>query len=150
MRALVWLSSACWPRDVAADKPTPDSAKIQNPVMAERHFGEGIHYYWAKNYVQAEVQFKQAVKYFDRDARYQYYLGLAMLQQPTKFKRDAAYFAFEKGAQLEAEARQIAASVSTADASEGIAAFLEKRAPHFPLGPGDTPEAYPWWETPQF
>lgn len=34
-------------------------------------------------------------------------------------------------AQLEAEARQIAASVSTADASEGIAAFLEKRQPQF-------------------
>ncbi len=82
----------------------PDSAKTQNPVLAERHFGEGIHYYWAGNYPQAEIQFKQAVKYFERDARYQYYLGLAMLQQRSKLKRDAAFFAFEKGAQLEAEA----------------------------------------------
>ncbi|MSU79361.1 MAG: hypothetical protein EXS16_14885 [Gemmataceae bacterium] len=82
----------------------PDSAKTQNPVLAERHFGEGIHYYWAEKYPQAEIQFKQAVKYFERDARYQYYLGLAMLQQRTKLKRDAAFFAFDKGAQLEAEA----------------------------------------------
>ncbi|MGE0879065.1 MAG: enoyl-CoA hydratase-related protein [Acidimicrobiia bacterium] len=38
----------------------------------------------------------------------------------------------------------------TADAVEGVASFQEKRVPQFPLGPGDTPAAYPWWDEPDF
>jgi enoyl-CoA hydratase/carnithine racemase len=34
----------------------------------------------------------------------------------------------------------------SADAREGIASFLEKRAPRFPLTPSrDMPPYYPWW-----
>ena len=34
----------------------------------------------------------------------------------------------------------------SADAREGIASFLEKRPPHFPLAPSrDMPPYYPWW-----
>ena len=80
----------------------PDISNIPNPVMSERHFGEGLHFYWSKQYAEAEQQFRQAVKYYDKDARYQYYLGLAQLGQKTK--RDAALFSFEKGARLEANA----------------------------------------------
>ena len=37
----------------------------------------------------------------------------------------------------------------SADAREGIAAFLEKRAARFPLRPSaDLPPFYPWWSTP--
>lgn len=82
----------------------PDIAGTPNPVMAERHFGEGMHLYWSMDYEKAEAQFKSAVRYFDRDARYQYYLGLSQLAQKTKLKRDAAYYAFEVGARLEAKA----------------------------------------------
>jgi tetratricopeptide (TPR) repeat protein len=82
----------------------PDSANSADPILAERHFGEGMHLYWSKQYPQAEAQFRQAVKYFDRDARYQYYLGLAQYNQRTKMKRDAAYFSWEQGARLEAKA----------------------------------------------
>src|SRR5262245_31103646 len=38
----------------------------------------------------------------------------------------------------------------SADAREGIAAFLEKRAARFPLRPSaDLPPFYPWWPAPQ-
>lgn len=82
----------------------PDISATPNPVMAERHFGEAMHFYWAKKYPDAETHFRQAVKYYDKDARYQYYLGLAQWAQKTKAKRDAAIFSFEQGARLEAKA----------------------------------------------
>jgi TolA-binding protein len=75
-----------------------------DPILAERHFGEGYHLYWAKKYPEAEAQFKKAVALFDKDARYQYFLGLAQYQQKTKAKRDAAYFSWEQGARLETKA----------------------------------------------
>jgi hypothetical protein len=70
--------------------------------MAERHFGEGMHFYWSKQHAEAERHFQQAIKYYDKDARYQYYLGLAQYAQATQAKRDAAYYSFEQGARLEA------------------------------------------------
>ncbi len=82
----------------------PDISSTPNPVMAERHFGEAMHFYWAKNYTDAETHFRQAVKYYDKDARYQYYLGLSQWAQKTKLKRDAAIYSFEQGARLEAKA----------------------------------------------
>jgi hypothetical protein len=81
----------------------PDISGTPNPVMAECHFGEGMHLYWSRDFEKAEAQFKTAVKYFDRDARYQYYLGLSQLAQKSKLKRDAAYYSFEVGARLEAK-----------------------------------------------
>jgi enoyl-CoA hydratase/carnithine racemase len=37
------------------------------------------------------------------------------------------------------------------DAQEGVAAFIEKRLPHFPgRVPGDLPPGFPWWEEPDF
>lgn len=34
---------------------------------------------------------------------------------------------------------------SVADGKEGVAAFLEKRAPEFQVSASDLPPAYPWW-----
>ncbi|MCA0240049.1 MAG: enoyl-CoA hydratase/isomerase family protein [Proteobacteria bacterium] len=49
------------------------------------------------------------------------------------------------------ESRAIAQRGATADAREGVAAFLEKRAPHFPGRVGaDLPPVYPWWQEPDF
>jgi hypothetical protein len=84
----------------------PDATKEPNPVIAERFYGLGLHHYWEHRYPEAEAQFKQAVGYFDKDARYQYFLGLSQLAQKTQVKRDAAYFSFEKGARLEAQGGQ--------------------------------------------
>lgn len=39
----------------------------------------------------------------------------------------------------------------SADAREGIASFLEKRAPQYPdTVSGDMPDFYPWWEQPEY
>jgi enoyl-CoA hydratase/carnithine racemase len=45
------------------------------------------------------------------------------------------------------DSRGIFAMGASPDVKEGIAAFLEKRAPHFPMKPSsDMPAFYPWWE----
>jgi enoyl-CoA hydratase/carnithine racemase len=38
----------------------------------------------------------------------------------------------------------------SADAYEGVASFLEKRAPKFKLKPSEMPEFYPWWTPREF
>ena len=35
----------------------------------------------------AESQFKQAINYFDKDARYHYWLGLCQIERPSRAKR---------------------------------------------------------------
>ena len=62
----------------------PDTGNKPNPLLAEKHFGQGLHLYWAKKYPAAEVQFKMALDYYGQDARYLYYLGLAQYGQKTK------------------------------------------------------------------
>jgi hypothetical protein len=82
----------------------PDASRTE-PALAEQFFGQGLHLYWTRNYAEAEIQFKQAVQYYNQDARYQYFLGLSLLPQKGSLKRDAAYHAFETGARLEAANR---------------------------------------------
>jgi TolA-binding protein len=98
----------------------PDAA-APNPLLAERHFGEGLHYYWAKKYPEAEAQFRQAIRYYQRDARFEYYLGLAQYHQSSKEKRDAAKYSFEQGAIKEAKAAQ-----TNPDAVRDVNASLER------------------------
>src|SRR5262249_20794822 len=110
--------------DLVEDHPAfrrPDVEGSPNPIMAEKHFGEGIHHYWAKQYKEAEAQFKQSVRYYDKDARYHYYVGLAQIQQRTKAKRADADYSFRKGAQLEAKM-----AASNPDAVREINASLER------------------------
>jgi hypothetical protein len=91
----------------------PDAANKPNPLLAEKFFGNGLHLYWARQYPAAEAQFKLAIDYFNQDARYSYFLGLAQLAQKSKLKRDQAYFSFERGAQLEAQGRPTIADINT-------------------------------------
>lgn len=49
------------------------------------------------------------------------------------------------------ESRAIAQRGAAADAREGVAAFLDKRAPRFPgRVSADLPPVYPWWQEPRF
>ena len=83
----------------------PDLSSTPNPVLAERHYGQGLNYYWTRQYADAEAQFKKAVELYGHDARYQYFLGLSQLSQKGKAKRDAAYYSFELGGRLETHQR---------------------------------------------
>ena len=76
-----------------------------NSFLAETHFGKGLHSFWEAQYAAAEEEFRKALSYYDQDARYLYYLGLAEYLQNTKSKRAAAREHFEQGARLEAEHR---------------------------------------------
>jgi tetratricopeptide (TPR) repeat protein len=91
----------------------PDAAAAPNPLIAEKHFGKGLHLYWSRQYPAAEAEFKQAIDYYGQDARYLYFLGLAQLAQKTTLKRDQAYYSFEKGAQLEAQRRPSITEINT-------------------------------------
>ena len=49
------------------------------------------------------------------------------------------------------DSRGIVARGASADASEGVMSFLEKRAPAFPLTVSqDFPDIFPAWEEPAF
>jgi hypothetical protein len=81
-----------------------------NPIMAEKHFGEGLHFFWDKKYVEAEAQFQTALRYYEKDARFEYFLGLSQYLQKSKNKQEyrdkqaAANHSFEQGAMKEAKA----------------------------------------------
>ncbi|MDZ7588074.1 MAG: crotonase/enoyl-CoA hydratase family protein [Parasphingorhabdus sp.] len=49
------------------------------------------------------------------------------------------------------DSRAIYNRAKTADAAEGVASFLEKRAPHYPDRVStDMPDFFPWWEEPGY
>jgi hypothetical protein len=79
----------------------PDVAVQALPLVAERHFGKGLDYFWSKKYADAETEFAKAVVFFDQDARYRYFLGLSRYLQGTKDKKNLAEFDFEQGIRLE-------------------------------------------------
>lgn len=49
------------------------------------------------------------------------------------------------------DSRAIYRMARTPDAAEGIASFLDKRPPEFPMKPSrDMPDFYPWWDEPDY
>ena len=74
----------------------PDVTTRPNQYLAEYHYAQGRQLYFDGKCREAEAHLKQAVTYFDQDARYMYFLGLAQVAQCTKIKRDAADLIFIK------------------------------------------------------
>jgi hypothetical protein len=107
----------------------PDSLAVPNPVLAEKHFGRGLDFFWAKNYAEAEEAFKEAVKFNEQDARYQYFLGMSRWLQKSKAKRADADWNFEKAVRLEMENRPSSAEVNASlERIQGpLRVFLSKK-----------------------
>ena len=84
---------------------TTDSDLRANPILAEKHFGQGLHLYREGRIVEAESQFKQAIDYFDKDARYWYWIGLSQIEQPSRVKREAVVYSWEQASRLESNSR---------------------------------------------
>ncbi|GIW80822.1 MAG: hypothetical protein KatS3mg105_2629 [Gemmatales bacterium] len=87
----------------------PDGLRPPNPMLAERHYAHGLRHYWARRYRDAEKEFLTAVSYYDQDARFMYYLGLARLAQG---KQELADNAFKRGGLLEAQNKPGRAAIS--------------------------------------
>ncbi len=103
----------------------PDAQQRANPLLAEKHYGVGLHLYHQRKFAEAETQFRQAISYFDKDARYYYFLGLSQLEQGTKTKRDASIFAWEQASRLEANSRPTSREINlTLERIQGDRRFL--------------------------
>lgn len=89
----------------------PDGKQPPDVQAAERYFDQGLRLYWSQRYADAEQQFAQAIRNYDQDARYLYFLGLAQLAQD---RRDQAAETFRKAGQLEQQGRPQSALVSAA------------------------------------
>jgi hypothetical protein len=88
----------------------PDRLAAANPFEAERHYAVGLREYFDGRPADAEKQFTTALEFYDLDARYFYFLGLAKLAQN---KRDA-YEDFEHAARLERRGLPTREAVSAA------------------------------------
>jgi hypothetical protein len=84
----------------------PDPAKI-----AEKFFADGVRAFHATQYSSANEALRQAIKFRHDDARYHYWLGLSLWMADDK---EAAKAAFEKGRDLEMEARPPSRMISSA------------------------------------
>jgi hypothetical protein len=83
----------------ALEKPEPPPA---DPALADQFYAKGLNLFFSRRYAEAETEFKQAIQNYSQDARYQYFLGLALASQPDSLKRNAAAEALQLGARLEA------------------------------------------------
>jgi hypothetical protein len=81
-----------------------------NPLLAEKHYGMGLHLYHEKKLAEAEEHFQQAITHFDKDARYYYFLGLA---QYDLGRRANAAASWEQASRLEANGRPNTREINT-------------------------------------
>jgi hypothetical protein len=92
----------------------PDGVKPPQPVLAQKFYNNGLNFYWNRKFDKAEAEFLQAVKYYDQDARYLYFLGLSRLRQQKTDKLAAAYEDFRLAHRLEEEGNPDADTVNDA------------------------------------
>jgi tetratricopeptide (TPR) repeat protein len=89
----------------------PDSLATPNPLQADRHFADGVNFYFDGDYAQAERAFLEAVANDGQDARFYYFLGLARL---ALGKAREAQEDLDQGAALERLGRPSPAAVGAA------------------------------------
>lgn len=87
----------------------PDSLRPPDQLQAEKFYGNGLRFYFNRQYPEAERELLEAVRYNDQDARYLYYLGLSRLLQG---KRETALEDFRLGAMLEQQQRPSPAAIA--------------------------------------
>jgi Flp pilus assembly protein TadD len=80
----------------------PETLQRANPLLAEKHYGLGLHHYHEHRFAEAENEFRLAIASFDKDARYFYFLGLAEFEQR---KQSDAFQAWSQAHRLEANSR---------------------------------------------
>lgn len=80
------------------------SAKISPPdiTVAEKYYSTGLTHFWSSEYAAAEKDFATAIRFYNDDARFFYYLGLSCWQEG---KQTEAIEAFQKGNALELQSR---------------------------------------------
>lgn len=90
---------------------TGPSAKPDPVRLSEQFFGNGVRAFLDGRYPEAETALRKAVQFRPADARYHYWLGLALRGQN---RWAAAAAAFEKGRDLELAGRPSSRAVSAA------------------------------------
>ncbi len=80
----------------ALQKPDPNVQP--DPSRSLKHYAQGLEFYRAGQFGKAEEQFVAAIREWNKDARYMYYLGLSRLAQGQKKVADED---FKAGALLE-------------------------------------------------
>jgi hypothetical protein len=86
-----------------------ETVAATNPMEAEKHFADGLNFYFDRDYVSAEKAFQSAVANDSQDARYYYYLGLTRL---ALNERGRALADLDQGGMLEALNKPAPAVVS--------------------------------------
>jgi tetratricopeptide (TPR) repeat protein len=86
----------------------PETFMIPDPLEGERHFANGLNFFFARNYVNAEREFLAAIENDNADARYFYFLGMSRLMLG---KREG-YEDLDQGARLERLGRPDRGAVS--------------------------------------
>lgn len=78
------------------------NTKLDPAKLGERYFNDGLRAYFAGRHVEAETAFRKAIQFKLDDARYHYLHGLSLWMIENMKE---AELAFEKGRDLEREAR---------------------------------------------
>jgi len=107
-------------RDIAAVRELADlirqggstgpSIKPDPSKLADRFFNDGLHSFYTGEYSSAQSSFRKALQFRPDDARYHYLLGISLWMGDD---RKAAEAEFEKGRDLELDARPPSRAISS-------------------------------------
>jgi tetratricopeptide (TPR) repeat protein len=89
-----------------------ESRQPPDPLLAEQYYNNGLRFYQAGKFEEAEKEFTRAVLNSGLDARFRYYLGLSQL--PQQGKRDLALESFRVGARTEEQGQPSRSQINAA------------------------------------